>query len=252
MRPLISLITPVYNTKEVWLRACLESVLNQTFQDWELCLCNNGSDPYIFEILDEYAKRDSRLRVNYTFPNRGGYKGLEEALNISTGQYVGLLDSDDTMPDYALHSIFMALSAYHPDVLYTDEIAVDSNGKSFLSFIKPDFDRLLLCQLHYWGHLTVYRSAVIKRLGIRHCGGSYDYDLALRASEILTDKDIYHIPEFLYNYRIYPESTSATTRESCMLGGLMTLQQHLDLKYEGAVASINGPIYQVIQKDGEI
>jgi len=249
MIPLISLITPVYNTKESWLEECLESVLHQTLQDWELCLCDNGSEPYISEIIAEYCKGDHRIRSIRLPINQGGYKGLEMALALSSGQYVGLLDSDDVLPEGALEVISQPLVEYTPDVLYTDEVITDVNGNHVMPFIKPSFNRALLCFLHYWGHLTLYESALIKRLGIRHCDGSYDYDLALRASEVTSD--IYHIPHILYYYRTYPESTSATTRESCMLGGLQTLQRHLDLEYKGAIAVQEGSFYKVKLSTGE-
>jgi glycosyltransferase involved in cell wall biosynthesis len=250
MKPLISLITPVYNTKESWLRECLDSVLNQTFEDWELCLCDNGSKDYINNILQEYRKKDLRVRLTKLSINEGGYKGLQAALDISSGSYVGLLDSDDMLPSFALNRVAWYLSTQRPDVAYTDEFIVDGEGKAILPFYKPEFNRDLLCFLHYFGHLTIYRSAVIKRLQIRHCGGSYDYDLALRASEL--NGSFLHIPEILYHYRTYPESTSSITREDCMYGGLKTLQEHIDLWNLEAVASIEGSLYKVTFKDESV
>lgn len=251
VKPLISLITPVYNTKEIWLRQCLDSVLNQTFQDWELCLCNNGStNDNIFDILDEYSKKDSRVKVVWLPANKGGHKGLQAALDISSGEYAALLDSDDFIPTEALEKIAQELKSIKPDVLYTDEMITDVDLNPVLPFYKPEYNRYLLCLLHYWGHLTIYRSAVIKRLHIRFYGGSYDYDLALRASEMTSN--IHHISEILYYYRTYPDSTSARTREDCLRGGLKTLQEHLDLKYMKSVASQAGDIYQVKFDDGSI
>jgi glycosyltransferase involved in cell wall biosynthesis len=247
--PLISLIVPVYNTKESWFRECLDSVLNQTYSDWELCLCNNGSDFYISEIIEEYAKKDSRIRLAFIYPNIGGYKGLQTALNISTGQYVGLLDSDDRMPELALEQIAKILEYRLPDVLYTDEMICDENLTPVVPFLKPDFDKYLLYFLHYFGHITFYRTPIIKRLGIRYCGGSYDYDLALRVSE-LSGMDIHHIPEILYFYRTYATSTSALTQENCIRGALQTLQEHLDLLRADARATQNGSLYQVTGKSG--
>jgi glycosyltransferase involved in cell wall biosynthesis len=246
--PLISLITPVYNTKESWLRECLDSVLNQTFKDWELCLCNNGSDSYILNVLQEYGDKDSRIRITSLPVNEGGYKGLQAALDISSGKYVGLLDSDDILPNLALERIAQPIFEYAPDILYTDEMIANEEGIGILPFYKPNYSKYLLYLLHYWGHLTIYRSALIKRLGIRHYGGSYDYDLALRAVEIT--KHIYHINEILYYYRTYPASTSARTREECMRGGLKTLQEHLDLKHPGLVATIEDPLYKISYING--
>lgn len=251
MKPLISLVTPVYNTKEVWLRECFDSVIKQSYVDWEWILCDNGGNYNTAELLQEYYEYDSRITLCSLYKNEGGYKGIEEGLKYVTGDYVALMDSDDTLPFQALETIAQSLNEYKPDVLYTDETLIDTDNKTIGTFIKPDYDKILLCFMHYWGHLTVYRTALIKRLGLRHCGGSYDYDLALRSSELTTH--IFHIPGLLYNYRIYPESTSAITRESCIAGGLQTLQEHLDLEYGfGTIASHDGILYKVILGNGQV
>lgn len=250
MQPLISLVVPVYNTKSIWLRECLDSVLNQTFNNWELCICNNASNFETSEILNEYYVRNpDHIKLCTLSTNEGGAKGINEALKCVAGQYVGLLDSDDILPTESLNVIAKHLIDYKPDVSYTDELIINTEKNPIIPFYKPNFNRELLCFLHYFGHLTVYRTALIKRLRLRQYGGSYDYDLALRASEFTSE--IYHIPSILYWYRTYPESTSTTTKESCIEGGLQTLQEHLDLMYKGATALRGDPFYKVKLQTGE-
>jgi O-antigen biosynthesis protein len=251
--PLISLVMPVYNTKEEWLRECINSVLTQEFPYWELCICNNGSFPYVDDILRYYVANDPRIKVVTLAENHNGAEGTNVAINISTGEYIGFLDSDDILMPTALTSIAQYIDMYYGvKILYTDEIFMTSSGVVYLPFFKPNFNANLLCLIPYFGHLTVYERSIVTKLMLRYSGGSYDYDLALRASKMTEGHwDICHIDEILYKYRIYPESTSHTLYQSCVEGGLKSLQEYLDEVKPGAKARIEDNRYKVLLPSGE-
>jgi O-antigen biosynthesis protein len=252
-KPVISLTTPVYNTRDEWLRQCLDSVLAQIYPFWELCLCDNDSEAPTSAILQEYAARDSRIKVTRISPNEGGWKGVNAAIDISTGAFCGLLDSDDQLPVDALYLIAYALNR-NPKlkIIYTDEVLISENGK-ILPFFKPNFNADLLLTQSYFSHLTLYESNLIKQLKLRHCGGSYDYDLSMRATELVEPKNIYHLPVICYKYRTYSTSTSATTLDDCLKGGVIALQEHLDRRgIKGTAERLGNNNYQVRLPDGSL
>lgn len=250
MHPQISLVMPVYNTKASWLYESIGSICSQSFENWELCICDNGSNKETTELLKSITHTDDRIKLVRLDINEGGYAGVNAALDIAAGDFIGLMDADDSLPQYALELI--AREAKAPTkILYTDEMITDAEGEATMPFLKPDFNRELLCILHYFGHLTLYVAALIKKLRLRHCGGSYDYDLALRASDWVSKEEVRHIDVMLYNYRTHPESTSATTRQTCIDGGLVALQEHLDRNYPNAVARLEPPFYGVTLANGE-
>jgi glycosyltransferase involved in cell wall biosynthesis len=250
--PVISLTIPVYNTREDWLRQCLDSVLNQIYPNWELCLCDNDSGPETSAVLQAYADKDERIKVTRISPNEGGWKGLNAAIDIATGDFCGLLDSDDELPRDALYLIAYALNRMpRSRIIYTDEVMISSNGR-ILPYFKPNFNRTLLLFQHYFSHLTLYESNLIKNLKVRHSGGSYDYDLALRASEVVNDKNIYHLPVMCYKYRSYETSTSSTTTEDCMRGACKALQEHVTRIGIKGTAERNGNLYQVRLQNGSL
>jgi glycosyltransferase involved in cell wall biosynthesis len=249
--PKISLIVPVYNTKESWLIDCLSSVYNQMYPYWELCICNNGStDPHVAEVLDHFAQDPTDcVKIINLDKNVNGADGTNAAMTLATGEYLALLDSDDVLMSTALFRIVQALNN-NPlaKILYTDEIFMNSDGQPYRAFFKPDFDADLLCLIPYLGHLTAYHHNIISPL--QFSGGSYDYDLILRTIERVESDSIIHVPYMEYKYRIYQESTSHLTYKECRVGGLSSLQAHLDRTLLGATASMTSTDYQVMLASG--
>jgi len=209
-RPKISIITPVFNPERNAFVEMIESVMNQTYDNWELCLSNASTESRVEDTIKKYLKRDKkRIKVKYLNKNHGIPKNSNEALSLATGDFVALLDHDDMLSPYALFEVVKTIND-HPDVdfVYSDRDKISHNGKRFDPFFKPDWSPDYLLSQNYLCHLNVFRKILIDKMGGFREGydGSQDYDLVLRITE-LTDK-IVHIPKILYHYRVVPGSAS--------------------------------------------
>jgi glycosyltransferase involved in cell wall biosynthesis len=209
IKPLISIIVPVYNVEKVYLIECIESVLNQHYGMWELCLADDCSTfSYIPEILDEYSRKDKRIKIIYRNENGHISEASNSALKLAAGQYTALLDNDDLLAPFALYEVVKSINA-HPevDLLYSNEDKL-FDGERVFPFFKKGWDRELLFCVNYISHLTVLRTNILKGIGGFRQGyeGAQDWDLLLRVSE--TAKNIVHIPKVLYHWRMIKTSTS--------------------------------------------
>lgn len=209
--PKISIITPVYNVDKVWLEKAIDSVKNQVYENWELCLTDDASTKaHVKKILEKYKKKDHRIKVEYLKENQGISGASNEALSLSTGEFVGFLDHDDEITINALFEVVKLLQE-HPDadVIYSDEDKKDIRNKCCEPYFKPDWSPDLFLSTMYTCHFGVYRRKIIEEIGGFRKGfeGSQDYDLMLRFTE-RTDK-IYHISKILYHWRKIPNSTAA-------------------------------------------
>ena len=209
-QPLISIIVPVYNPEANFLRQAIESVLEQVYPNWELCLADDYSNkPYVKSILEEYA-RDDRIKVAYRSENGHICRTSNSALELATGEYIALLDHDDLLPPHALAKVVQLLDK-HPeaDFVYSDEDKVDEQNVHKDPFFKPDWCPDSFLARMYTCHLGVYRRSLVEEVGNFRVGfeGSQDYDLVLRVTE--KTKEIYHIPDVLYHWRIHSQSTAA-------------------------------------------
>ncbi|MDB5582220.1 MAG: hypothetical protein JWR80_7396 [Bradyrhizobium sp.] len=205
-QPLISVIMPVYNTPERILRDAIDSVLNQIYPHWELCIADDASTaPHIRTVLEEYREQDSRIRPIYLETNGHISAASNSALALATGDYVALLDHDDVLSEHALYMIAEAIQR-HPttDVLYSDEDKLDSSGRRCDPHFKPHWSPELFYGQNYLNHLSVYKRSAVERVGGFRVGfeGSQDYDLALRVIAE-TRAPIVHIPYVLYHWRIF-------------------------------------------------
>jgi tetratricopeptide (TPR) repeat protein/GT2 family glycosyltransferase len=209
-KPLISVIVPVYNTPEKFLRDAIDSVLNQVYPHWELCIADDASkSSHVKEILEEYVAKDSRIKVVYRTQNGHISQASNSALEIATGEFIALLDHDDLLTRDALYEVVLMLNR-HPevDMIYSDEDKVDANGELSNPYFKPDWSPESFLTRMYTCHLGTYRKSIIEEIGGFRVGfeGSQDYDLVLRFTE-KTEK-IYHIPKILYHWRIHSGSTA--------------------------------------------
>jgi glycosyltransferase involved in cell wall biosynthesis/2-polyprenyl-3-methyl-5-hydroxy-6-metoxy-1,4-benzoquinol methylase len=211
-RPKISILIPVWNTDKNWLRLAIDSVVHQIYDNWELCIVDGGStNRYIKPILEEYAKKNSRIKVKFLTENKGITGNSNEALSLATGEFIGLLDHDDTLAPHALFEIISLLNQKpNLSLIYTDEDKIDSDGHRVCPFFKPEWSPDLILSCGYINHLTIYRKKHIDRIGgFRHdCDYSQDYDLLLRFLELTNDSEIGHIPKVLYHWRM-SEGSSA-------------------------------------------
>jgi glycosyltransferase involved in cell wall biosynthesis len=225
--PKISIVTPVFNPDQSSLVSAIESVLTQTYENWELCLADDGSTkPYVSETLQSYARRDKRVKVAFSEVNKGISAASNLALSMATGDFIALMDHDDELAPFALHEVARLLQHNKPDIVYSDEDKVDLNGLRYDPYFKPDWSPDFLLSHMYPGHLGVYRRALVAKLGgfRDEMSGSQDYDLFLRSSELASS--ILHIPKILYHWRAVPGSaaSSVVAKEWALRAGKRALQ----------------------------
>ena len=213
--PRISVIMPVYETAEPWLRRAIESVREQLYAEWELCIADDASKaPHVRRVLEEYAARDPRIRVVFRQQNGHISEASNDALALARGDYVALLDHDDELAPHALYLVAEELNA-HPeaDLVYSDEDKLDRDGRRRDPYFKPDWSPDLILSQNLFSHLGVYRTDLVRRVGGFRRGfeGSQDYDLLLRCMAETTAERIRHIPHVLYHWRAIAGSTAFAT-----------------------------------------
>jgi O-antigen biosynthesis protein len=208
--PQVSILVPVYDTDERWLRAMIASVTAQSYPHWQLCLADDASPaPHIARVLAEVAQADERVHVEQLSENVHISEATNAALRAATGEFVALLDHDDTLHPDALYHVVAALNA-NPDAdfVYTDEDKLDMSGAHTEPFFKPGWSPHLLLSINYITHFAVIRRTVAEAVsGLRDAyRGSQDYDLFLRVTAH-TDR-VLHVPQVLYHWRKIPQSTA--------------------------------------------
>ena len=239
---LISIAVPAYRTPELFLRQMIDSVRNQTYSHWELCIANGSPDDEdMARVLREYTSADPRVRVKDLEENLGISGNSNAALDMATGDFTGLLDHDDLLAPNALFEIAKAASA-HPgcDVIYTDEDKVTADLKEhFQPHLKPDFNLDLLRSNNYICHFFLARTSLLKKTGgFREAfDGAQDYDLILRCTE--EAREIVHVPEILYHWRTHKASTAdnPASKMYAYEAGKRAIEEHLKRCHvEGAVS----------------
>ena len=235
--PLISIVVPVYRTPEIYLREMMESVVNQTYGNWELCLADasprgeqlrqdlkkikgrktrdavmkipNG-DTELTSVIREYQLKDSRIRYEILKENKSIAENSNAAMEMATGDFVGLLDHDDTLEPNALYEVARKICEDdRVDVVYTDEDKINSKGTKHLTpNMKPDFNLDLLRSNNYICHLFVVRRILMEKVGgfRKEFDGAQDYDFILRCTE--EAEKIAHVHKVLYHWRTHEKSTS--------------------------------------------
>lgn len=232
-RPKISIVMPAYNAPEKFLRIAIESVRNQIYDDWELCIADDAStQPHVEQVIREYAERDSRIKAVFRDDNGHISAATNSALNIASGDYVALLDQDDELAEHALYWIAVEICANRDvELLYSDEDKIDQNGRRFHPYHKPDWNPELLLGQNYISHLGVYRRQRLLDIGGFRLGleGSQDWDLVLRFTEGLPARAIRHIPAVLYHWRIIPGSTAgdSAAKPYALNAGRRAVAEHL-------------------------
>lgn len=210
--PKISIIVPAYKTPEAFLRQMMDSLLAQTYANWELCIANASPEDASMEyVLKEYAKKDSRILWKKLEENKGIAENTNEAFAMATGAFMGLLDHDDLLAPNALYEVAKALETEPDiDVLYTDEDKVrgDEVLEHFQPHLKPDFNIDLLRSNNYICHFFVVRKSLLEKAGgfRREYDGAQDYDFIFRCTQAAGK--IHHIPEILYHWRTHQSSTA--------------------------------------------
>lgn len=211
IQPKISIVVPVYQTPENFFKELVESLQKQTYSNWELCLADGSPEPISY--MQEYPKKDARIKYKVIGENKGISGNTNEALTLATGDFIGLLDHDDLLPAFSLYEVVKAINE-NPEVefLYTDEDKLEAiNKPRYGVFFKPDFSPYTLNSANYICHFTILKKELMEQLrGFRsEYDGSQDFDIVARASE-LTDH-IVHIPKVLYHWRAHRNSTASNS-----------------------------------------
>ena len=230
-----SILVPLFNTKETLLVEMIESVIHQTYSNWELCLAD-GSDSayeYIENICKRYTNKDSRIKYKKLTKNLGISNNTNACAQMAEGDYIALFDHDDFLHPSALYENMKAIQSTDADVLYSDEDHISESGKHISPFYKPNWSPDLLYSQMYICHFLVIRAAIFRYIGGFRCDfdGSQDYDLMLRLSE-QTD-NICHIPQILYSWRETETSTAINpnSKPYAHTSGLKALDTHLKSRY---------------------
>ncbi|MGG6294561.1 glycosyltransferase [Leptolyngbya sp. AN02str] len=235
-QPLISIIMPVYNPKPEFLKAAIQSVIGQTYQNWELCIADDAStDSRIKSLLQGYSKTDPRIKVVFREQNGHISEASNSALAIATGEYVALLDHDDVLTGDALYEV-VDLINHHPeaDLIYSDEDKIDDKNYLRDPYFKPDWSPDTLLSKMYVCHMGVYRKKIVDEVGGFRPGyeGAQDYDLVLRFTE--KTSNIFHISNVLYHWRIHAGSTSSSidTKDYALIAGQKALEDAIARRQE--------------------
>lgn len=240
--PTISIIMPVYNVDPRWLTEAIESVLNQAYPHWELCIADDASTkPETLATLRQYEGRDN-IKIIYRRENGHICAASNSAAELATGDFVALLDNDDLLAPNALFEVVRLLNS-HPeaDLVYTDEDKIDAQGRHYDLHFKPGWSPVLLMGYNYINHLSCIRRKLFKEAGGFALGfeGAQDYDLLLRVTE--RTQHIFHIQKILYHWRSIPESTASSASVKPIVGtsAYKALQNHL--QRQGIPADIYRP-----------
>lgn len=254
-RPFISVLMPTYNTPDEWLRRAIESVREQLYPYWELCIADDASTtPRVRKVLEEYARLDPRIRVVFREINGHISAASNTALGIATGDFLALLDHDDELPKHALYMVALALDEDpRLDLIYSDEDKIDESGRRFGPYFKPDWNPDLFTAQNMVSHLGIYRMSLVRSLGGFREGyeGSQDWDLALRFSEAIPASHIHHIPHILYHWRAIDGSTAAMAGEKpyALQSAARGLRDHLERTgYQGSISQTAGMYFRIHPK----
>ena len=212
-KPLISIVMPTYNTKSQWLVAAIESVQKQLYPNWELCIADDASsEAHVRPLLEQYAAEDDRIKLVYRKAHGHISVASNNALTLTSGEFVAFLDHDDLLAEHALFWVVETL-ARRPDaqLIYSDEDKIDIGGRRSDPYFKCEWNEDLFYSHNMICHLGVYRTKLVRQLGGLREGfeGAQDYDLALRCIEQIEPGKIVHIPRVLYHWRIHPGSTAS-------------------------------------------
>lgn len=241
--PLISIVVPFYNVRIEFLQECINSVLNQKYTNWELiCVDDCSTMKHVVEELKKYATLDSRIKVVERAENGHISAATNSGIEIAKGEYIALLDNDDTLSPYALSEVVKAINE-HPesDMLYSDEDKIDVFGVRCFPYFKPDYNAELLLGNNYICHFTVLRKRIIDEIGGFRVGyeGAQDHDLFLRFVE--KTNEITHIPRILYHWRNSETSTSSNpdSKPYTVVSGLKSIEDAIFRRNLNAVVTMS-------------
>lgn len=231
--PKISILVPAYRTPRDFLIQMLESVREQTYENWELCIADASLNDSIRDILEEYHQKDERIKYVLLDSNAGISGNTNEAMKLAEGEFIALLDHDDLLTEDALFEVVRCINEQGAEVLYTDEDKVSMELDYYFDpNLKPDFNRELLYSCNYICHFFVVKKQIADRVGWfrSSCDGSQDYDFILRCTGAV--EKVGHVARVVYHWRCHPESTAMNPESKlyCYEAGERALRDYLEEK----------------------
>lgn len=229
--PKISILVPTFNTPKDLLIEMIESVRNQSYANWQLCIADGSDQEETKNILKEYVSKDNRITVSWLDENYGISGNTNKALELADGEYTALFDHDDVLELNALYEVVSSLQEVHHDIVYTDEDKL--NGKT-LQYedpnFKSDYNEDLLLSHNYITHFFVVKTNILREVGgfNSEYDGAQDYDVILKCVE--KTNDIHHIAKILYHWRMHEGSTALNPESKmyCYIAGEKAIQHHLN------------------------
>lgn len=249
----ISILTPLYNTPEPFLRALIASLKAQTYPNWELCAADGSDDAhaYVGRICREEAEKDPRIVYSHLEENGGISDNTNACIRLASGAYFGLLDHDDILHESALYEVMRAIEEKGADFIYTDEVKFDGDVEKASDFnFKPGFGKDELRSHNYICHFTCYSRALLESTGAWYrpaFDGSQDHDIVLRLTE--RARCIVHIPKVLYYWRVHEQSVSMdlSTKQYAVDAAIHAVAEQLQRAGEKGQVRSNLP-YQTIYR----
>jgi GT2 family glycosyltransferase len=241
-QPLVSILCPVYRPRSSDFRAAVESVLAQTYQNWELILVDDcGKSPETTALIEEFCRKDSRVRALPQKKNVGISGATNVAIAAARGDYIALFDHDDLLADVAVEVMMDAALQTKARILYSDEDKIDDFGRFSDPNLKGAWNYRLLLGQNYVCHFLVVDAATLKAAGPlrKKYDGAQDHDLMLRLSELVRADEIVHVAEVIYHWRKTPGSTATeiSAKSYAVTAGANAVMDHLKRRGLDATAS---------------
>ena len=246
--PKISILVATFNTKEEYLKEMIDTVVNQSYSNWELCIADGSTNDFVEKyVQDHYSSYRDKIKLQKLDQNYGISGNTNKAFEMVTGDYITVYDHDDTLELDCFYEIVKALQEYRYDVLYTDEDKFDDSTKMYNDpNLKPDFSEDLLRSHNYITHLFIVNKKIVDEVGYYNSefDGSQDYDYIFRCVE--KANAVYHIPRILYHWRMHPESTAQNPESKlyCYDAGKRAIEAHYKrVGVEARVELMPKPLY---------
>lgn len=246
--PKISILVATFNTKEEYLKEMIDTVVNQSYSNWELCIADGSTNDFVEKYVREhYSSYGDKIKFKKLDQNYGISGNTNKAFEMATGDYITVYDHDDTLELDCFYEIVKALQEYRYDVLYTDEDKFDDSTKMYNDpNLKPDFSEDLLRSHNYITHLFIVNKKIVDEVGYYNSefDGSQDYDYIFRCVE--KANAVYHIPRILYHWRMHPESTAQNPENKmyCYDAGKRAIEAHYKrVGVEATVEFLPKPMY---------
>lgn len=234
--PLISIVAPAYETPERYLRELIHSVLEQSYQNFELCIADGSVRDRVQEIVAEYAARDGRIRYQKLSENGGISENTNRGFDMAGGEYIVLMDHDDLLAKNALYEMASCLNREYKKeereyaMIYSDEDKINGDGTVHSRpHFKPDYNREFLRHNNYICHLLCVSARLLKKAGglNKEYDGAQDYDFVLRCVDV--GAVVRHVPKILYHWRIHEGSTAGNSENKAYAfdNGCRAIEAHL-------------------------